>query len=196
MSTSGGRSGIPWPTVTQQSGQAFEPLPGGTLTAASRSNLLLLFVPMLITGSVKVSALAAEVTTVGQTGALVRLGLYEDSGAGQPGNLLVDAGTIPGDAAGVAATTLVQPVTLTPGWYWTAAVVQAAATTQPALRCYSTFGTEPPLPGPYFPTGSYLTQTGYSYLFPGQSGVSGALPATATSIPNVSAAPRVLIEMA
>jgi lysophospholipase L1-like esterase len=78
--------------------------------------------------------IGSEVSTVGQVGSKIRLGLYADDGSMRPGALLVDAGQIAGDSATFQDLTLGTPLWLPPGLYWAAAVVQAVTTTQPTLR--------------------------------------------------------------
>jgi hypothetical protein len=77
---------------------------------------------------------------VGGAGAVVRLGIYADTGNGAPGTLILDAGTISGTAVATSAITISQ--TLTPGLYWLAAVSQVAACTMSQLTTtYTGFGT-------------------------------------------------------
>jgi len=78
------------------------------------------------------SRIFAEVTTVGDGGSKVRLGIYADTGLGSPGELVLDAGTIAGDSATVQELTI--DLTLPRGLYWPAAVSQAVTTTAPTVR--------------------------------------------------------------
>lgn len=59
--------------------------------------------------------------------ATVRLGIYSDSN-GQPGNLVLDAGTVSCTAASTAYTITINQ-SLNTGWYWLSACTQGAATT-------------------------------------------------------------------
>lgn len=126
-----------------------------------------------VPNAVTLTRIGAEVTTVGDAACTVRLGIYADAG-GYPGALMVDAGTIAGDAVAVAEKTI--STALAPGLYWIGAVAQGVATTGPTMRCTSTqaFGTNvgafTSIPGA---NGSTL---GYTI-----SSVTGALPSTFTA---------------
>lgn len=112
---------------------------------------------------------ASIVTTPGEAGAKVRLGIYADTGTGYPGALIVDAGQIAADALGDFELTIAQ--TLKPGLYWPTAVAQSCPTTGPTMR----------VNGPtQFMVGSTLANTlagiarnAYRQI----SGMTGALPA-------------------
>jgi len=82
-----------------------------------------------------IDRIGAEVTSAGESGSVVRLGIYNDDGTGYPGALLLDAGTIDGTSATVQPITISQAVNA--GLYWFVAAVQAAPTTQPTLRVVS-----------------------------------------------------------
>lgn len=88
-----------------------------------------------------------EVTTVGGTGSVVRIGLYADSD-GLPGTLLFDAGTIDTATAIGYIQATVNWTGLNDGLYWIATVPQVG-TPAPVVRSVST-----PLGGlaPYRPT--------------------------------------------
>jgi hypothetical protein len=60
--------------------------------------------------------IAINVTAAGGTGSKARLGVYADNGAGFPGVLVVDAGTVATDSIGVKSIALILP--LSPGLYW------------------------------------------------------------------------------
>lgn len=165
-------------------------------TATSTSNTLGngtgRFTPWVVTRPTAITNLAAEVTAAGDVGSVVRLGIYSDDGTGYPGALLLDAGTIPGDAIAVAAVTV--SITLTPSLYWVGGVVQGVTTTQPTMRtvavdllgaiAISTAATPPAnVPG------------GVGYV---GFGMTGALPATwPTASTNITAqAARILARTA
>jgi hypothetical protein len=96
-------------------------------------------VPFFVSNTESFDRIGAEVTTVGTAGSVVRLGIYADSGVGQPGALVLDAGTIAGDVQAAAEITI--NVTLPAGLYWLAAVGQTIGT--PIMRCLSATNTVP-----------------------------------------------------
>lgn len=89
-------------------------------------------IPLPIADRTAVDRIACEVTSAGTTGAVVRLGIYEDNGENNPGALLVDAGTVDATTTGVKELTISQ--TLEPGLYWLVAVNQGTPSTTPVLR--------------------------------------------------------------
>jgi hypothetical protein len=142
-----------------------------TTTTAAPANDDLRTVPFYVGQRVRITVLGGEVTTVGENGSKVRLGIYRDDGAGEPGELVVDAGTIDGDSATVQEIGGLD-VRLAPGWYHVAACVQSAPNTAPVMRVMAAghasslvhMGTLLPGVG---------TAIGHS-----MAGVSGALPTT------------------
>ena len=106
-----------------------------TSTANTLGNGVGRFTPWLITKPTRITALSAEITAAGDVGSVLRIGIYRDDSTGYPGELLLDAGTIPGDA--VAVATVVTNITLVPGLYWVGGVVQNVTTTQPTVRTVS-----------------------------------------------------------
>lgn len=158
---------------------------GGTPSASSAmGNGTLRASPIKFDRAVRLDRIGAEVTTIGEAGSLIRLGIYRDNGNFYPGNLILDAGTILGDSAAIQAITIDQA--LAPGVYWLCAAVQSAPTTQPTVRIASTMIV--PGPGALASSLSANTTMGVS-----QAGVSGALPAAFTSTITVSGTiPRIL----
>lgn len=141
-----------------------------------------------VDAAISITNMVCEVTTLGSAGAVVRLGLYADDGTGtRPGTLLVDAGTIDATTTGVKTSGAIT-VTLTPGRYWAAAVIQGAPTTTPTLRVNN--GTSGAIPLPSLPN--------LAAMFPAASGVTGALPATcpALSATPSGTAPRIALKLA
>lgn len=121
--------------------------------------------------------IGAMVTTIGDAGSKVRLGVYTDSG-GKPGALVVDAGQIAGDSAAAQEITLGTPLALAPGRYWLVAAGQTFSTTSPVMRSLATSGTEA------VGAGSLSNAVGLASPLPGfsGSGVTGALPGTFPAI--------------
>jgi len=92
-------------------------------------------VPFLLTEAVTVTKLGVMLWTLGTTGALIRLGVYNDAN-GYPGTVAIDAGTMDASPTGGAITTiksitLGSPVGLAAGTYWSAFVIQGAPSTVP-----------------------------------------------------------------
>lgn len=143
-----------------------------------------------VTQPVTLTRIGAEVTAVGDAGSKVRLGIYADNGAGYPGALLVDAGTIAGDSATVQEIAI--NLKLTPGVYWVGAVIQNVTTTQPTLTCPTSSGAVPPVTS----TTTTIPTVGSARLGYVATSVTGALP---TAFPpgssNAGAVPRTFVKV-
>ena len=165
------------PAVTTATQRYILPVAGNLVsTNGALGNGTLRLAPFVVDRPLKIDRIGAEITTAGEAGSTVRLGIYADNGNRYPGSLLVDAGTI--DAATVGGQTLtITPLTLPPGVYWIGAVVQGAPTTQPTLRVATNSWT-PPFPldmGQSAPSNGAVA-IGYS-----MTGVSAALPGSFSS---------------
>lgn len=79
--------------------------------------------------------IGAEVTAGGTAGTVIRLGIRADSGAGLPGTLILDAGTISGVTVAAAEITISQA--LNAGLYWLTATAQSTGATLPTVRASS-----------------------------------------------------------
>lgn len=162
---------------------------GATVTVTQSANQLAL-APIDIDRPCTLKALAAEVTTAGSVGSVVRLGIYTDDGSGWfPYGLVADAGTIDGTVVGAATLTLATPIYLMPGRYWVGAASQGAPTTAPILRGINgTSGADTMPPATGIPADS---NTGAA-----QNAVTAALPNTFTTAYGVtSSTPRVLAQL-
>lgn len=115
-----------------------------------------------------IASISCNVTTGGTAGSTIRLGVYSSDGAGGVGALLLDAGTVAGDATGVKTVSSLTTPTISDR-LWLAAVWQGTNTSAPVLQAYSkaiaavgwsAFVQFPPV-------------IGYTY-----TGVTGALPAS------------------
>lgn len=148
-------------------------------------------IPWVVGRPLRISHLCQSIPTIGDAGSKVRLGVYADNGGCYPGALLVDAGTINGDSATVQE--LPADLSLSSGVYWLGAAVQVVTTTQPTLHTITNAWT-PPVPifaGTTLPSATFVA-TGY-----GQTGVTGALPATFTStVTQGTTKPRVFVKIA
>lgn len=149
--------------------------------------------PWLITHTLTIDRIGAEVQSAGEAGSKYRLGIYSDDGSGYPGELLLDAGQINGDSATVQDITLGSPLTLPPGLYWVGGVVQSVVTTQPTMRTVGTAWTSPvPLVTTTTTPAANNACLGYS-----QSSVTEALPSTfTTSLSTLSKIPRIHVRNA
>lgn len=163
-----------------------------TSTSATLGNGTGRFSPWTVRRTMQFTRIGSEITSAGEAGSVLRLGIYADNGTGYPGALVLDAGTIAGDSATVQEITISQ--ILTPGLYWVGGVVQAAPSTQPTVRTIAmdltglvplTAGT---IPAANHPAG--VAFVGFS--------MTGALPATwPTASPNISAvAARIFVKTA
>lgn len=79
-------------------------------------------VPVTLQRAAKVDKLSVNVTTAAASNSM-RLGIYADNGEGYPGALVVDGGTASAATTG-AKTVTFATVTLPPGTYWLAYVLQ------------------------------------------------------------------------
>lgn len=85
------------------------------------------YLPLLVNKTTTFDRIASYITAAGSAGAVDRMGIYSDDGAGKPGTLILGAGTVATDtgANSIRAITISQQ--LTPGFYWVAIVAQVAA---------------------------------------------------------------------
>ena len=80
---------------------------------------------------------ATIVTTAGEAGSLLRMGIYRDNGAAFPGARALDAGTI--SAASVGGKEIAIPAGFFPDEYllWLAIIIFNAPTTRPTMNAQS-----------------------------------------------------------
>jgi hypothetical protein len=157
------------------------PQPQGSNTAWSTGTNYLRLVPVYISKTVTANQISTEITTVGTTGAVARLGIYNSDANFQPSTLLLDAGTVSTTTLGQANITISQA--LTAGVYWLAVVGQVASS---VLRGYQ-----------YGWNGLIQTttwQTATSLNAYEMSGVSAGLP-TLSGLSAVSVAPVVRLRV-
>jgi hypothetical protein len=168
------------------SGQYIFPGGGQSVTTSNTMGIgTLRIFPWYLPNSCTLTVLGAEVTTAGDSGSTYHLGIYSDTGAFQPGSLLLDAGTISGSTVAVQNITISQP--LSPGVYWIGGVVQNVTTTQPTIRTF--------VPGPFaLPLSAQpaagVSVAGYTY----SSTVSSSLPATFAIGGTVGSIPRMHVK--
>lgn len=118
--------------------------------------------------AITINQIACNVTTIGASDAVIRLGIYGSDGAGGIGNLIRDAGTVSAFTTGVKTITINQAVG--PDRLWLCAVWQGTTSvTQPVLQAYSKVQ-------------SFIGWTSFVQFPPIQAyqfaGIAGSLPAT------------------
>lgn len=182
-------SSIPVPAASVPAASYFFPVGSQWVnTISGLTNNQGTLYPWRNTQSMSIARLGCEVTTAGEAGSLVRLGIFKDNGSGRPGALTVDGGTVSSATTGVKEVTV--SASLDPGVYWLAAVCQSAATTRPVLRCLDAHTLDSPLYSATLPVGG--SRWG-SYLFT----ASGALTANPTvTDPPVTLATRLVLRTA
>lgn len=160
----------------------------GTSTS-TRANSTEVATPFWFNGGT-ILRIGAEVTTIGDAGSKIRLGIRADASGVPSGTVLLDAGQIAGDSATVQEITLGTPLTLPPGWYWATATVQSAPTTQPTTRTISRMH-------PYYllATGTSAPTSGTTVVGVSQTGVTGALPASWTGATTAGAMTRIFVKL-
>jgi lysophospholipase L1-like esterase len=122
----------------------FYPVSAGARgTSAMLGNSNMRAAPWQTERSVSLARIGVDISGAGQSGAVVRLGVYADNGQGYPGALLVDAGTVAADTTGVKEATIA--LALPPGLYWLVACVQDAPTTQPTVRTVANWTPDVPI---------------------------------------------------
>jgi|GEM_PF-1183903 len=148
-------------------------------------------VPIYMSGSGTISRLGIEVTVAGTAGTLIRLGIRGDNGTGQPGTLVLDAGTVAGDAitSGIEISSLTQAIS--PGLYWFTATAQSTGATLPTVRA-QTGDTWPSAASSLASALGLSTSTGYLTT----ATVPGALPASYTQAGRSGGPPRVVARCA
>lgn len=130
-------------------------------------------VPTLIPKTHTFTGIDARLWTGGSSGAVIRFGIYNDSGFGQPGTLLADLGTAVAtgnNLATIAMSQTLQGNTLA----WLVCVPQGAPTTLPTFITYNLTAPLGPLINPGFSLAQATSGANYWYI----AGVTGALPAS------------------
>ena len=161
-------------------------------TSASHGTGTFRAMPWFVGGSVTIDRIGAEVTTIGDVGSKVRLGIYASGSNGLPaGAPVLDGGQIAGDSATVQELTV--SVTLAPGLYWIGGVVQSVTTTQPTVRTVGAAAV--PVTGGSI-VGTSIPTAGQNVIGVAFTGQTGALSAP-SSVTSSSANPiRVFVRAA
>lgn len=185
--------GVPVPRFAFPSGSYIIPHSAqGTLQG---NNGTLRLAPWFCPQTLNITRIGAEVSTVGESGSKVRLGIYNDNGAGVPGTLLIDAGQIAGDSATVQDITLGSTLVMPRGWYWLGGVAQSAPTTTPTTRSGSITVTQAGL-GFVVTPGTSIPGAGNQSFGYFQGSVSGGLPSPFVSGGAISTATRLHFKLA
>lgn len=141
-----------------------------SVTSVIPSNGVLYLSPVIFERDTRVDQLAVNVTVVGTTGSVVRLGVYKDNN-GTPdltGNPLFDLGTVSTEVLGLRGIALDWwPI----GRFWLAGVQQGA----PATR--ATYSMHTPGASQVRPAAAFTIIAGGARY---KSGVTGALPVLGT----------------
>lgn len=161
--------------------------PNCVVTTGAPSNGVLRLTPKFIPVAVRIDRLGVEVTSAGEAGSVVRLGVYADDGTMRPGALVVDGGTVDGTSATAQSVTV--DVALERGWYWFGAATQLAPATQPTLRTIGTL-LEP------CPVDLQGVQPTSNNVFVLTCTATGALPATFTLLGSTNVAAAVSFRVA
>lgn len=150
-----------------QSGQYYG-TNAASITTAARANGLLEASPIFLP-SLTLDRIRLDVTVAGEASAVVRAGIYADNGLGQPGPLLLDAGTQAAASIATLSWTISQTVR---GLIWVAKVTQLATVTPPTHRTVTSSGHQ------FMPRSSVTTSARFSGYSSGTTVTTGALPAT------------------
>lgn len=177
-------------TFMPTSGRYYYSYSQGIVTTSNiLGNNTLRFHPQIIPpGGMTIDRVGVEVSVAGNAGAVIRLGVYTDTGNGLPSTLIADFGTIAADTTGVLELTTTQAIPA--GIIWWATAVQSAATTQPTVRI-GTGNASPIMLSPGTSVAANTTMFGYQ-----QASVSGALPASVGSLTNSGVCARMFYRIA
>lgn len=173
MSTSGGSSlaANGQQPYTIPSGNTFYPegqqLPGSSALPNGRLRLSPVWMP-----PISISAIGLEVIAAGVATCTIRPALYADNGNGFPGALVLDPGSVAGDAIALPQINLGVPFVWPGGIIWLGAVRQTAAGANPSTRAIGYPAFLAPLPSAVGPAAAD------SFLSVFLAGVAGALPPT------------------
>ncbi len=143
-------------------------------------------IPFWVSNGASFDRIGAEVTVAGAASTVIRLGIYADNGKGTPGALLLDAGTIAGDAVAAAEITISQNIP--PGLWWLFGVAIGGTPTVRAISGNIMGGAG--VSTLAVATGA-TPRAGYT-----MSGVTSTLPSTFTSVGQTGAPMLVVMRAA
>lgn len=156
------------PAYGLTAGQWYGPYCTGT-SAAIPGEANAYAVPLYVPKTTTFDRIGAVVTIGGGTGAVIRFGIYADNGRGQPGALVLDAGTVAATGTGTPLTITISQV-LAPGLYWLVSCVQGVATPRPTMKITGTLV-------PYLPLAAGVATAESAWYM---TGITGAFPAAFT----------------
>jgi hypothetical protein len=152
-----------------------------TAATQSTSSGNMMAIPVFLPTAMTAVSIECEVTTAGAAGTLVRLGIYAAGALDNPGSLILDAGTVAGDTAGVKAIAISQQ--LSAGLYWLTACPQGG---NPSMRSVGS-GSLPPVAPASFGGGNNCYYV---------AGITGAFPATFGSVSPFGGGIKVMVKAA
>lgn len=167
-----------------------------TSTSAVLTNGTLRLTPWFVPNACTLSRVGCDISSAGDGGSTVRIGIYADNGSGYPGALVLDAGSefISGAINGASNTVqeVVVSKALAAGLYWVGGVVQGVTVTQPTVR----IPTGNPMLG-NIPLGTSAPSAAVSVLAVTQTSVTAALPTTFTTTVSLGTiTPRIHVKVA
>ena len=131
---------------------------GATTATGYGDNNKAIVSPWTVTASITITRLFVEITTSAAS-TNYRIGIWNDNGYGQPGTLVLDAGTVSATSTGVKEVTVSQA--LSAGQYWVGGAAQGG---YPYLRAPGYWQTNnPPMPLGTSLSGNFITQGYYGY---------------------------------
>ena len=142
--------------------------PGALSTGAPSQNVVR-YMPLDLPVGTALDRIGIEHTVAGGAGSVIRLGIYNDDGYGQPGSLLIDAGTLDATVAGAFQSLTIAVTTRTPRIHCAVAAQGSAST--PTLRFLAA-----PVRDPYFTTSNMTSAQNMALT----GAATGAFPATAS----------------
>jgi hypothetical protein len=138
-------------------------------------------IPVWLPVGLTATSIECQVTVAGAAGTVIRLGVYSSGASDNPGVLVLDAGTVLGDAVGVQAKAINQ--FLPPGLYWFAAVAQNGS---PTVTTVGTGSLAPVVPA------AFAGGMNCYYV----AGVSAALPTSFGSVTPFTGGPKIMVKAA
>jgi hypothetical protein len=152
-----------------------------TMSQATRTTNQVTYSPFLVDRTQSFDRIAIKSSSTLTGNVTVRLGIYNNSNK-NPSTVVLDAGTVVASAATVVYSITINQ-SLSPGWYWLAAVVQAT-TGVSSLRGIQDISA--------FYQGALSSTLASFEASPAQTGVSGAF---ATASPNSTTAQPIMVAL-
>lgn len=168
----GGGASVPWVT-----GRFYSVAPGTTPVAVTPTSGLQYAYPLYIPATT-IKTLSISVTT-GQTGGVAHYGIYADTGAGAPGNLVYDFGasTIASTAT-VTVTSTASALALQSGLYWISSIFSASSTLSSVIGLTSAYTNVLPYQMGFDTAAHAVATSGQAATGIFGAGSYGALPST------------------